>query len=68
MRIKEIQYRKWVLYFLFLRFKIVVFHHFDAIDSNSSSWFVFLIFFGFSNFIYYIHTVNHLTKYGVFAI
>lgn len=32
----------WILYFFwFLRFKIVVFHHFDAIDSNSSSWFVF---------------------------
>ena len=56
MRIKEIQYRMWILYFWFLWFKIVVFHHFDAVDSNSSRWLVFFIFFGFSNLIYNIHT------------
>ena len=59
----------WILYFFgFLRFEIVVFHHFDAVDCDSSSWLVFFIFLGFGNLIHNIHTINHLTKDCVFAI
>ena len=58
-----------ILYFLgYLGFKIVILHYFDAIDSDSSSWFVFFIFFSLGNLIHNVHAIDDLTKDRMFAI